>query len=143
MDSAAVDGGASDSSGATTPYYMNGVPATEKSVEGDPPSVSQEPAPQDTAPGGRTVHGVKWFLICAALLIIAFLYGLDATIAADIQGPVVRDFGRVDLLAWIGAGFPLGSAAVQLLNGKLYGNFNMKWCVVRTSAGSSSRIFTP
>ncbi|GAB1318029.1 Putative HC-toxin efflux carrier TOXA [Madurella fahalii] len=129
MDPAIVDRSTSDTSGEPTPD-MNGVLATEKSGEGDARSASQVPVPRDTAPGGRTIHGFKWFLVCAALLIIAFLYGLDTTIAADIQGPVVQDFGRVDLLAWIGAGFPLGSAAVQLLNGDLYGNFNMKWIYI-------------
>jgi MFS family permease len=88
----------------------------------DPPSYN--------AADGRPVHGVKWLLVCAALYTIAFLYGLDTTIAADIQGPVIEEFGRVDQLAWIGVGFPLGSVAVQLLNGNLYAHFNLKWIFI-------------
>jgi MFS family permease len=80
--------------------------------------------------GGRTITGVKWFLICVSLYISAFLYGLDTTIAADVQGPVLEEFGHVELLSWIGSGFPLGSVAVILLAGALYGNFNMKWLFI-------------
>lgn len=80
--------------------------------------------------GGRTIKGVKWFFICVSLYISAFLYGLDTTIAADVQGPVLEDFGHVELLSWIGSGFPLGSVAVILLAGALYGNFNMKWLFI-------------
>ncbi len=61
------------------------------------------------------------------LYISIFIYGLDTTIAADVQGAVVENFGHVEQLAWIGAGFPLGSVSVILLNGVLYNNFNMKW----------------
>ena len=28
------------------------------------------------------------------------LYGLDTTIAADVQGPVIADLGHVEKLAW-------------------------------------------
>ncbi len=82
----------------------------------------------------RPVSGFKWFLVCVSLYISAFLYGLDTTIAADIQGPIVEQLGHVDLLAWIGAGFPLGSVAVILLVGKLFGSFNKKWVFVGSIA---------
>ncbi|KAK4038093.1 putative HC-toxin efflux carrier [Parachaetomium inaequale] len=87
-------------------------------------------AVRDENAAGRPIHGIKWFLVCSALYVIAFLYGLDTTIAADIQGPVVEAFGRVDQLAWIGAGFPLGSVAIQLLNGNFYAQFNLKWIFI-------------
>ncbi|EHK18366.1 uncharacterized protein TRIVIDRAFT_47330 [Trichoderma virens Gv29-8] len=76
---------------------------------------------------GRTVRGFRWILVCLALYVTTFVYGLDTTIAADVQGSVVEAFGHVEQLAWIGAGFPLGSVSVILLYGVLYGNFNMKW----------------
>ncbi len=42
------------------------------------------------------------------------LYGLDTTVAADVQGTVLEQFGEPEKLAWIGVGFPLGSVAVIL-----------------------------
>ncbi|KAH7398271.1 major facilitator superfamily domain-containing protein [Pyrenochaeta sp. MPI-SDFR-AT-0127] len=89
----------------------------------------------------RTVHGLPWFIICISLYITCFLYGLDTTIAADIQGPIIQAFGQVEQLAWIGAGFPLGSVCVILLLGSLFNTFNMKWvfivAVILFEAGSA------
>jgi MFS family permease len=86
--------------------------------------------PVSQHPTGRTVRGMQWFLICVSLYISIFIYGLDTTIAADVQGSVVDAFGHVEQLAWIGAGFPMGTVAVVLLNGTMYTNFNMKWMYI-------------
>jgi hypothetical protein len=59
-------------------------------------------------------------------------YGLDTTIAADIQGPVIEALGTVEKLAWIGAGFPMGSVCVILLYGRFYSLFNSKWNLLFT-----------
>lgn len=50
----------------------------------------------------------------------AFLYGLDTTIAADVQGPVYETFHKIEDLPWVGLGFPMASVAVILLFGKGY-----------------------
>jgi hypothetical protein len=62
----------------------------------------------------RTVKGWKWILICVGFYFSAFLYGLDNTIAADIQSAVVDTYGDISKLAWLGTGFPLGSIATIL-----------------------------
>ena len=62
----------------------------------------------------------------------AFLYGLDTTIAADIQAAVVTTFGNVEQLSWIGTGFALGSVATVLPIGAMYGRFNQKWLYLLT-----------
>ncbi len=80
--------------------------------------------------GARTITGLRWFLVCASLYISAFLYGLDTTIAADVQGSVVQTFGHIDQLAWVGAGFPLGSVAVILPLTAVLNSFNMKWTYI-------------
>ncbi|KAL0260754.1 hypothetical protein SLS55_004444 [Diplodia seriata] len=81
---------------------------------------------------GRSLRGFRWFIVCIALYITCFLYGLDTTIAADVQGPVTEAFGHVQQLSWIGAGFPLGSVCVILLLGSFYNAFNIKWVFVST-----------
>ncbi|PGH03526.1 hypothetical protein AJ79_07361 [Helicocarpus griseus UAMH5409] len=89
----------------------------------------------------RKITGFRWVLICAALYLSALMYGLDTTIAADVQGAVIETFSEVSQLAWIGAGFPLGSVAVILPYGFLYTTFNMKWLyiggIVLFQAGSA------
>lgn len=51
----------------------------------------------------------QWFLVCVSLYTSAFICGLDSTVAADIQAPIIKTFENVDQLTWIGTGFPLGS----------------------------------
>lgn len=41
-------------------------------------------------------------------------------------------FGHTEQLAWIGAGFPLGSVAVVLPLTAAYASFNLKWIYVAT-----------
>ncbi|KAJ5511535.1 Monooxygenase FAD-binding [Penicillium expansum] len=80
----------------------------------------------------RTIQGFPWVVVCVSLYVTCFLYGLDTTIAADVQGSVIAAFGHVSQIAWIGAGFPLGSVCVILFLGTLFNTFNMKWIFVGT-----------
>jgi MFS family permease len=95
--------------------------------------------PEPVAP--RTVTGIRWFLICVAIFSANILYGLDTTIAADIQAAVSETFGDVALLGWLGVGFTLGSTVAILPLGKIFGNFDVKWvflgCLTMFAAGSA------
>lgn len=81
--------------------------------EPDLEKVAVESVPTSSAKP-RSIHGFKWVLVCSSLYITAFLYGLDTTIAADVQVAVVATFGNVEQLTWLGTGFPLGSIATVL-----------------------------
>ncbi|KAK3317296.1 major facilitator superfamily domain-containing protein [Cercophora scortea] len=136
------------------PYYITGMSTTttpamsaaptfeksgddsdlEKTGQQTPASILSSSASTSTPTGTRTIRGLSWILVCISLYISAFLYGLDTTIAADVQGPVVEQFGHADQLSWIGSGFPLGSVAVILFVGNLYGHFNMKWIFIVSTA---------
>ncbi|KAL6900603.1 major facilitator superfamily domain-containing protein [Trichoderma evansii] len=76
------------------------------------------------------LSGFKWFLVCACVYISDFVYSLDTTIAADIQGAVTQTFGTIDQLAWLGAGFALSSTAVILPGGALFNSFDQKWLYI-------------
>lgn len=52
--------------------------------------------------------------------------GLDTTIAANVQGPILESLGEIEKLAWVGVGFPMGSVAVILLVGALLHHFEVK-----------------
>lgn len=116
--------------------------ATEKKMNTDDASVSSNDLNASALDDNvRKITGVRWVLVCAALYLSALMYGLDTTIAADVQASVINTFGSIDQLAWVGAGFPLGSVAVILPYGALYTTFNMKWLyitgIVLFQAGSA------
>lgn len=93
------------------------------------------PSDQESSEPGKTrqLRGFRWVIVCVALYVICALYGLDTTIAADVQAPVTQTFGHVEQLVWIGAGFPLGSVCVILLLGTIYNSFNIKWTFIGTT----------
>ncbi|KAH8650850.1 major facilitator superfamily domain-containing protein [Tricladium varicosporioides] len=107
----------------------------EKSSPQIPPSIEVEPEPQ------RAVTGFRWILVCIAIFSANVLYGLDTTIAADIQGAVSESFQNVTQLGWLGVGFTLGSTVAILPLGKAYGIFDTKWifigCLSMFAAGSA------
>ena len=76
-----------------------------------------------------------------AVYMTAFLYGLDTTIAADVQPAIVESLGDIEKLTWIGVGFPLRSVASILPIGYSYGLFEIKWLyflsVIIFEAGSA------
>lgn len=99
-----------------------------------PQNPTEEGSSSESGEGkSRQIRGFRWTIICIALYVICALYGLDTTIAADVQGSVTQTFGHVDELAWIGAGFPLGSVCVILLLGTIYNSFNIKWTFIATT----------
>jgi MFS family permease len=56
--------------------------------------------------------------------------GLDTTIAADVQGPILESLGEIEKLAWVGIGFPIGSVAAILLIGWCYALFEIKYLMI-------------
>ncbi|PON26641.1 hypothetical protein TGAM01_v204651 [Trichoderma gamsii] len=78
----------------------------------------------------RKITGFRWFLLCTAIYATALLYGLDTTIAADVQSAVIESFDNISQLAWLGAGFTLGSVAVILPYGALYSKFSLKYLYI-------------
>lgn len=81
---------------------------------------------EPTSAQTRPIHGWKWFVACVSIYLTALLYGLDTTIAADVQPNIVKSLGEIQKLTWVGVGFPLGSVAVILPVGYAYGLFELK-----------------
>ncbi|KAF4466928.1 MFS transporter [Fusarium albosuccineum] len=86
--------------------------------------------PKDEPQPERTIRGFRWFLVCLAIFSANFLYGLDTTIAADIQAAVSESFDNVSKLGWLGVGFGLGSTVAILPLGKAYGVFDTKYLYI-------------
>jgi hypothetical protein len=60
----------------------------------------------------RSIRGWKWIAVCLSVYSSCYLYGLDTTIVADIQGNAAETFGAVEKLAWLTTGFSLGSISI-------------------------------
>ncbi|KFA66960.1 hypothetical protein S40285_05748 [Stachybotrys chlorohalonatus IBT 40285] len=89
-----------------------------------------ESEPQNEAPPSpRAIHGWKWGVAYASLLSVTFLFSLDNTIVAAIQPSILSTLGSVELLAWIGVSFSLGSTCV-LAWSKAYGVFDIKYLFI-------------
>jgi predicted MFS family arabinose efflux permease len=99
------------------------------------------PSATEDAPAKRTVTGFRWFLVCVGIFSANILYGLDTTIAADIQAAVSETFDNVRQLGWLGVGFTLGSTVAILPLGKAFGTFDAKWvfasCLTMFAAASA------
>ncbi|OQU94038.1 hypothetical protein CLAIMM_00458 [Cladophialophora immunda] len=94
--------------------------------EAETTASTDETTTTKTAHQVRPIHGWKWGLTCVAIYLTGLLYGLDTTIAADVQPNIVKSLGHIEDLAWVGAGFPLGGVAVILPLGYAYGLFEIK-----------------
>ena len=101
----------------------------------------QLPTSDEAAISKRQVTGFRWVLVCIAIFSGNILYGLDTTIAADIQASVSTTFENVTQLGWLGVGFTLGSTVAILPLGKAYARFDNKWvfinCLTMFAAGSA------
>jgi len=69
-------------------------------------------------------------LAVSAIYSTTLLFGLDNNIVADLQGTLVSHFGHIENLTWIGAGHPLGSVALILPLGMVYGLFDVQWVYI-------------
>lgn len=111
----------------------------EKTLGG--PSDSESSSLSSAGKPVAEVSKVRWMLSCLGLFLGALLYGLDTTIAASVQGPILESLGEIDKLAWVGIGFPMGAVAVILLIGRFYGLLEIKYlmigAVITFEAGSA------
>jgi Major Facilitator Superfamily len=109
--------------------------------DGSTPGGNQLSTVNEKAKPRREVTGFRWFLVCVAIFSANALYGLDTTIAADIQAFVSETFDNVTQLGWLGVGFTLGSTVAILPLGKAFGIFDTKWifisCLTMFAAASA------
>lgn len=69
----------------------------------------------------------KFWLILAANFLAMFLVALDRTIVATAIPRITDDFGSLGDIGWYGSAYMLTTAASQLVFGRLYRHYNMKW----------------
>lgn len=82
---------------------------TEKRQE----SISDPPVTA-TAISPREFHGLSWFLVIVSILCSTFLFGLDNTIAADVQPAIIERFNSVNKISWVSVAFMMGAGSTNL-----------------------------
>ncbi|KAL7928861.1 major facilitator superfamily domain-containing protein [Trichoderma chlorosporum] len=84
-------------------------------------SSNEKNADTSTPPLHESFSSLKWYSICVGLYLTALLYGLDTSIAADVQGPILETLGEIEKLSW--------------------GSFDLKWLylgsIILFEAGSA------
>lgn len=72
---------------------------------------------------------LKFWLILVSNFLAMFLVALDRTIVATATPRITDDFHSLGDVGWYGSAYMLTTAASQLLFGRLYKHYNMKWYV--------------
>ncbi|KAJ5369522.1 Major facilitator superfamily domain general substrate transporter [Penicillium cosmopolitanum] len=80
----------------------------------------------------REIGGWKWAVVVLAIYSSQFLFALDQTIVANVQPAIVGQFKSVDRLSWLSVAFLIGAAGTNLVWGKVYSQFNIKWTYITT-----------
>jgi hypothetical protein len=71
--------------------------------------------------------GIKLGLIVLALCLAVFLVALDQTIIATAIPKITDQFKSLDDIAWYASAYMLTTCSFQLLYGKVYTFFSLKW----------------
>ncbi|PQE27354.1 putative DHA14-like major facilitator ABC transporter protein [Rutstroemia sp. NJR-2017a WRK4] len=80
-----------------------------------------------SAEGVEYPTGVKLGLISLALCLSVFLMALDNSIIATAIPKITDEFHSLDDVGWYGSAYLLTTASFQLLFGKFYTYFSIKW----------------
>ncbi|KFY42342.1 hypothetical protein V494_02469 [Pseudogymnoascus sp. VKM F-4513 (FW-928)] len=130
-------GGFGDVANASKPEVMA---ATESWESGPSTSPGQNIIPGNSLTTGPSSEssdrptGLKLvILVCCACMAI-FAQALDTTIVAAAVPTITREFKSLNDIGWYGAAYFLTTCAAQLLWGRLYTFFNLKWAYISSIA---------
>ncbi|EED21064.1 efflux pump antibiotic resistance protein, putative [Talaromyces stipitatus ATCC 10500] len=100
--------------------------ALEKGQETTPDAPGAE-ATEPASP--RDVHGLSWVLVIISILGSTFLFGLDNTIAADVQPAIIERFNSINKISWVSVAFMMGAGSTNLFC-HMYSQFNLKYLYI-------------
>ncbi|EEA27854.1 hypothetical protein EYB25_001178 [Talaromyces marneffei] len=94
--------------------------------EGEKPEASPVNT-QQREDGTEYPSGLNLFLIILALCLTVFLMALDNSIIATAIPKITDQFNSLNDVGWYGSAYLLTTASLQLLFGKFYSFFSIKW----------------
>lgn len=99
-------------------------------TESDQPRNMAAKPPSDTG-NPQPTHSVgSLVILLASILLAMFIVGLDRTIIATAMPRITDEFNSFSDLGWYGGSYLLTSCALQLLYGKVYTIFSIKWVLL-------------
>jgi MFS family permease len=85
--------------------------------------------PDDEAERNFQPKTAKFWLIMLSNFVAMFLVALDRTIIATAIPRITDEFGSLGDIGWYGSAYMLTTAASQLLFGRIYKFYNLRWLV--------------
>lgn len=121
------DATTSSTPGAESPSPTQDLePAVEKAAP--PPG----PAFNDEAAKNYRPKTLKFWLIIMSAMISMFVVALDRTIISTAIPQITNDFGSLGDIGWYGSSYMITTAAFQLLYGRLYRFYDLRWTFLVT-----------
>ena len=118
---------------------------TQQDVAADEPDI-EKPVPSGTAAQQEAENNykpktAKFWLVVLSAFVAMFLVALDRTILSTAIPRITDDFKSLGDIGWYGSAYMLTTAAFQLLFGRIYRFYNLRWvflcCVVVFEVGSA------
>lgn len=98
-------------------------PATALAV--DPESLANQPQGQYDQ-----VTGVKLLFLLLSLALACFLILLDTSVISTAVPKITDDFQSLKDVGWYASSYQVGSVVLQLMTGKIYLHFSLKWSFI-------------
>jgi hypothetical protein len=96
-------------------------------VENGAAAQGRPAGPVDEAEKNFQPKSTKFWLIMLSNFVAMFLVALDRTIIATAIPRITDDFGSLGDIGWYGSAYMLTTAASQLLFGRIYKFYNLRW----------------
>ncbi|KAK8051583.1 hypothetical protein PG993_002968 [Apiospora rasikravindrae] len=114
--------------GTATAAVQNQDPAKESPPSGPPSGPPGPPgADDDEAERNFKPKTLKFWAIMISIFMAMFLVALDRTIIGTAIPKITDEFHSVGDIGWYGSAYQLTTAASQLLFGRIYRFYNIKW----------------
>ncbi|KAK3688242.1 major facilitator superfamily domain-containing protein [Podospora appendiculata] len=115
-------------------------PPRDRQTKDEKPNISQgdqssSSNPTDTHAELHSEHYpsiAKLMFICLGLFLAVLCVGLDRLILATVIPKITSDFASLPDIGWYGSAYMLTSCCFQLMFGKLYAGYSVKWLFVIT-----------
>lgn len=121
-----------------TPSSRSTVPSPEPPTDRSAP---QGPSFQQEAEKNYRPKTAKFWLIIASTFIATFIVALDRTILSTAIPQITNDFNSLGDIGWYGSSYMLTTAAFQLLFGRIYRFYDLRWtflcCIAVFEVGSA------
>lgn len=98
-------------------------PTLPRAPPGPPPPPGGPPGPNDL----YQPKSLKFWLTLVANFLAMFLVALDRTILSTAIPTITDEFHSLGDIGWYGSAYMLTTACSQLVFGRLYKHYNMKW----------------